>query len=81
MHTAALLGSALLAAAAPIDNEKRQLGDLGGSSSGTPSFGDGDLPFSLPAGGAGGAGGLPSGIVPPGMHTTVNMSKPRPHTD
>lgn len=63
MQKVAVLGSVLLAAAAPIDNDKRQLGSLGASPSGTPSFGGGDLPFSLPAGGQ---GGIPSGIVPPG---------------
>lgn len=66
MHKAALLGSAILAAAAPIDNEKRQLsslGGLGGSASGSPSFGGGDLPFSLPSGGEDGS---LSGIFPPG---------------
>lgn len=81
MHKAALLGSAILAAAAPIDKERRQLGELGGSSSGTPSFGGGDLPFSLPAGGAGGAGGIPSGIVPPGKQEPSNATTPGSLTD
>ena len=55
VHKAAILGSAILAAAAPIDNEKRQFSGLGGSPSGLPSLGGGDSPFNLP-----------SGILPPG---------------